>query len=111
MSAWTWVLIALSVAGAGLALASLVVVLLTALRVRAKMQALAGRPLFLSLESLQLQSARLSQLAPQMEPLAARSTAAVASIQESARILRLTDARAALETAGAELRALVEDLG
>jgi hypothetical protein len=85
-------------------------VLLAALRVRAKVQALAGRPLFLSLESLQLQSARLSQVAPQMAPLAARSKAAVASIQESARILGLADARAALETTGAELHALVKDL-
>lgn len=110
MSAWTWVLVGLSAAGVLLAAGSVIAVVLQALRLRSKVAAVRTRPLFHSLESLQLQGSRLSRLAATVQPLAKRAQAAVSSIQESARILSLPQARVSLERTGEDVRELIEDL-
>jgi hypothetical protein len=110
MSAWTWVLIALCILGAVLALGSIIPVALAALQVRAKLTELKRRPIFLSLESLRIQQVRLSRLAQEMRPVQKRAEAAFASMKESARNSGLAESSAALEEAGANLRALYDDL-
>jgi hypothetical protein len=110
MSAWTWVLIALCIAGAALALSSLVIVALAAVRLRARVEDMKRRPLFLMLEALRMQQARLTRIAADAAPLERRAQTAVASMKESARTSGLAESRAALEEAGGDLRALYEDL-
>lgn len=110
MSPWTWLLVALCILGAALALASLVRVALVALRVRAKLTDLKRRPLFLSLESLRIQQARLSKIAADAAPIQQRALSAIASMKDSAGNSGLAESRAALEETGAQLRALYDDL-
>jgi hypothetical protein len=110
MSVWTWVAVALCVLGALLAIASVVPPLLAFLRVRAKMADLKRRPLFLLLESLRIQQARLTKIAQDAAPIVHRGQAAVASMKESAQQSGLHESRDALEAAGADLQALYEDL-
>jgi hypothetical protein len=110
MSAWTWVLAALCIVGALAALASLVPVVLTALRLRAKATDIKRRPLFLSLELLGIQQARLTKIARDARPVVQRAQSAVASIKESTRNSGLAESRDALERAGADLQALYDDL-
>lgn len=110
MSAWTWVLVGLSAAGVVLAVSSVIAVVLQALRLRSKVAAVRTRPVFHSLESLQLQGSRLSRLAPTVQPLAQRAQVAISSIQESAQILSLPQARVSLERTGDDVRALIADL-
>jgi hypothetical protein len=110
MSAWLWVLIALCAAGVLLALVSLIPVITAALRLRTKVRDLQRRPLFLSMQSMQLQAARLSHTAAQAQPLVERGRAAVAAIEQSAAALQLPDAQRELRDAGAELQTLSEEL-
>lgn len=110
MSAWTWVLVALCILGVALALGSFVPVVLAALRLRTKMKDLKQRPLFLSLESLRIQQNRLSRIAADAAPLQKRAQTAIASIKDSSRTSGLPESRSALEDAGANLHALLQDL-
>lgn len=110
MSAWTWVLVALCILGAALALGSFVPVILAGLRIRAKLEELQRSPLFLSLESLRIQQVRLAQIGADLRPIRRRAGAAVALMRESARNSGLTESRAALEDAGANLSTIYDDL-
>jgi hypothetical protein len=110
MSAWTWVLTGLCVAGVLLALGSIVPVAIGALRVKKKIDAIKQRPLFLSIDSMRVQSSHLSHSAAEMRPLAQRAQTAIASIRESARESGIAESRTALEHTGAELHELYEDL-
>lgn len=110
MSAWLWVLVALSAAGVLLALASLIPVVTAALRLRAKLRDLQRRPLFLSLQSMQLQATRLTHTAAQAQPLIERGQAAIAAIGGSAAELQLPDAQRELRAVGAELQTLSGEL-
>ena len=110
MSAWLWVLVGLSAAGVLLALASLVPVVTAALHLRNKLRDLQRRPLFLSMQSMQLQSNRLTHTAAQAQPLVARGQAAIASIRKSAGDLALPDAQRELHAVGAELHELSDEL-
>ena len=110
MSAWTWLLIALSAAGVLLAVSSLAIVAVGALALRAKMQAMARRPLFLSLEGLQLQALRLAQLPDRTQPLTARAQTALVSIRESLEAFSMPRARRSLEPAVRDVKALSQDL-
>lgn len=110
MSPWTWVLIGLCVAGVLLALGSVVPVVLGALRVKKKIDAIKQRPLFLSIDSLRVQASHLSHSAAQIKPLADRTQSAIASIRRSARESGVAESRSALELTGAELHELYEEL-
>jgi hypothetical protein len=110
MSVWTWVLLGLCVAGVLLALIALVVVAVQALKLRDRVRELQNSRLFMSMESLQLQSARLSRLSTQVEPLTQRARAAVATIQASVPESGMPQARAALQETGAQISALIDDL-
>lgn len=110
MSVWTWVLIGLGVAGALLAAVSVVAVALEALRVRARVRELQNSRLFMSLESMQIQSTRLSRTAAQMPPLVARAQAALAQIRTAGNQAAMPQARAALEQSGAEISTLLDAL-
>jgi hypothetical protein len=110
MSVWTWVLVGLCVVGALLAVAALVIVAVQALKLRARVRELQNSRLFMSLESLQLQSARLSRLSTQVQPLTQRAKAAVAQIQDCVEESGAPQARAALQQTGAEISALMDEL-
>lgn len=110
MSVWTWVLVGLCVVGALLAVTSLAIVAVQALKLRARVRELQNSRLFMSLESLQLQSARLSRLSTQMDPLTQRARAAVAQMQASVAESGMPQARAALQETGAQISALLDDL-
>ena len=110
MSVWTWVLIGLCVAGAVLAVAPVLTVLLQAKKLRARMLEIQNSRLFMTLESMQIQTARLARLNAQAAPLAGRISAAIAAIKESGAKSGLAPARASVEEAGAELQALARDL-
>lgn len=110
MSVWTWVLIGLSVGGALLAVFSVAAVAAEAFRVHARVRELSNSRLFMSLESMQIQSGRLSRLAAQVQPLATRARAAVAQIRGAGGQAEMPQMRAALEQSGAELSALLEAL-
>lgn len=110
MNVWTWVLVGLCVAGVLLAVIALVVVAVQALKLRARVRELQNSRLFVSMESLQLQSARLSRLSTQVEPLAQRARAAIATIQACGAESGMPQARAALQETGAQISALIDDL-
>lgn len=110
MSAWTWVLVGLCAAGALLALGSTIPVLLAVFRVRAKMQDMKRRPVFLALESLRVQGAHLSKTAADARPLVARAQTAATTIQLSLAESGAIESRLALERAGAGLHDLYDDL-
>lgn len=110
MTAWLWVLVALCAAGILLAVASLVPVIMAALRLRAKLRDLQRRPLFLSLQSMQLQASRLSHTAAQAQPLIRRGQVAIAAIRGSAGELQLPDAQRELRAVGSELQTLQDEL-
>lgn len=110
MSVWAWVLVGLCVVGALLAVTSLVIVAAQALKLRARVRELQNSRLFMSLESLQLQSARLSRLSTQVQPLTRRAQAAVAEMQACVEESGMPQARAALQETGAQISALMDDL-
>lgn len=110
MSAWTWVLIGLSAAGVLLALVPLFTVLKLARRLRSRVNDLQQARLFTSLESLNLQRAHLESIAADAAPLVARARMAVETIRESAQASGYSDMRDAMQSAGTEISALVEDL-
>jgi hypothetical protein len=110
MSVWTWVLIGLGVAGALLGTFSLAAVIREALRLRARVKALRNSRLFLAAQSMQIQTARLSHISAQAQPLVQRAQAAAAVIRASSEEARMPQAKAALRESGAEISALLEDL-
>lgn len=110
MSVWAWVLVGLCVVGALLAVTSLVIVAVQALKLRARVRELQNSRLFMSLESLQLQSARLSRLSTQVQPLTQRAQAAVTQMQACVEESGVPQARAALQETGAQISALMDDL-
>ncbi len=106
MSFWTWVLVGLCAGGVLLPLMSVVPVLRRAARLRRRMETLQQARLFTSLESLNLQKARLQHLNRQAEPLVERAHAAIETLAGST---SRTSAgmRDALESTGAAIRDLV----
>jgi hypothetical protein len=111
MSVWTWVLVGLCVVGALLAVTSLSIVAVQALKLRARVRELQNSRLFMSLESLQLQSARLSRLSTQqVQPLTQRAQAAVSQMQACVQESGLPQARATLQETGAQISALLDEL-
>jgi hypothetical protein len=110
MNAWTWVLVGLCVAGAVLVFVSLAAVALAAIALNKKLKALRQQPILLSAQMMQMQANRLSHIAAQAEPLVQRGRAAGQSISESLSQSGIAESRAAMEGAGAELRALGEEL-
>lgn len=110
MSVWTWLLIGMCAAGVLLALASAVPVLRLALRIRTRVKNLQNARLLTSMEALQLQSKRLQHTAREAAPLAERAQVAVERIRASARDAGYVQMRDALQSAGAEITALLEAL-
>lgn len=110
MSLWTWVLVWLSVAGFVLAAGSLVPVVTLALRLRKRIKELQNSPVFVSLESLEMQANRLSNTATKIEALAERANAALALIRASREASGVDEARKSLEAAGAGIHQLLEEL-
>ena len=110
MSAWTWVLVGFCVAGAVLVLASLVPLISAFKEANKRVHALQHNRVLLLAESLQMQSDRLAKIAQRAQPVAERAAAAVESINESVRGDAFLPARDALESTGADMSALYEDL-
>jgi hypothetical protein len=110
MYLWTWVLVGLCAAGALLALASVFFVIRPALRVRRRLDDLQHARLFISLESLELQNARLAKLASESAVLAQRGQRAVEQIAKSVNAPAYQEIGQALQSSGAEISALVHDL-
>lgn len=110
MSVWTWVLIGLCAAGAVLPLVSAIAVLRIALRLSRRVNELQHARLFTSLESLQLQSARLQSISEEAAPLAQRAQNAVQQIRTSLNDPAFLQIRDALQSSGAEIRALADSL-
>jgi hypothetical protein len=110
MNLWTWVLIALCALALLLAVSSAIVVLLGLKRLRARVNELQSSRLALSLRSLQMESARFQQLEKKISPLRERAGHAASSIRESAQSARLPQAKAAMQKAGEDIAALMEDL-
>lgn len=110
MSAGTWVLTGLCVAGVILPLIGALIVLRLALRLRSRASRLQHARLFTSLESLQLQSNRLQLLAVRAAPLTRRAQAAIQTIASARSASGYPQMRDALQSAGAEISALISDL-
>lgn len=110
MSAWTWVLIGLCAAGVLLPLVPLAAVLRLMLRLRSRANDLQNARLFTSLESLQLQRARLESIAAQAAPLAERAQAAAQTIRASAATAAYPEMRESLRDAGADIAELIAAL-
>lgn len=110
MSSWTWVLIGLCAAGVLLPLVPLVSVLRLALRLRSRVNDLQNARLITSLESLQLQRARLESIAAQAAPLAQRAQAAAETIRTSPAAADYPEMRESLGAAGAEISGLITAL-
>lgn len=110
MSAWTWALVGLAAAGVLLPLFPAVAILRSALHLRSRVAALQQSRLITSLESMQLQAARLESIAAQAPPLLARAKAAAETIRQSAAASRWTPMRDALGSAGEEISRLSIEL-
>lgn len=110
MSVWTWVFIGCCAAGATLPLVSAIVVLRLASRIRARANELQNARLFTSLESLQLQSARLRNLSAQAAPLLQRARNAVERIRAGVQDPEYGQVRDALQSSGEQIRALFQTL-
>ena len=110
MSLWTWVLVGLVAAGVLLPLFPAVACLRSALRLRSRVAALQQSRLVTSLESMQLQAARLEGIAAQAPPLAARARTAVETIRQAGAPSRWMPMRDALRDSGAEISQLAADL-
>jgi hypothetical protein len=110
MSLWTWVLVGLCVAGFLLAVGSVIPVVALGLRLRNRMKELQNSRLLVSMQLLQMQANRLSNIARRAQGLGARAQAAAASIQASKAISGLDDARGSLEGAGSEIQSLLQEL-
>lgn len=110
MSVWTWVLIGLCAVGVFLPLVPLVAVLRLALRLRSRARDLQNARLFTSLESLELQRARLEAIAGRAAPLAQRAQSAAQTIRTSASAAAYPAMRESLGAAGAEISGLIADL-
>lgn len=110
MSVWTWVLIGLCAAGALLPLVSAIAVLRMALRLARRVDQLQHARLFTSIESLQLQSARLESIGKEAAPLAQRAQEAVQHIRSGLQDPAFIQMRNALQSSGAEIQSLVDSL-
>ena len=105
-----WALVGLCVAGLLLAVFGLVQMVLAAVRLSRHLDAISRNRLLLSLQSLKIQGERFGRLAAAAQPLAGRAQTATLSIRESLEVLRLTQAQAALERTGSEIRELYRAL-
>jgi hypothetical protein len=110
MNLWSWVLIGLCAAGALLALGSIVPVIRLSIRIRNRVNELQHARLFTALESLELQNARLQNLAEQLAPLTRRAQAAIGELRSSASRARYADISRALQAIGADIRELFQAL-
>lgn len=110
MNAWTWVLAALCALGVVLAIVPSIGVLVRLKRVNARVKDLRNSRFMLSVQSLQIQSARLSDVTGKAAPLTARAQSAVESIRESASALKMAQAKRAMQQAGSDIAALLETL-
>lgn len=110
MNLWTWLLIGLCAVGVLVAIGSVVAVIRSALRLRAKLKNLQSRPIFVAPQMLSIQAAHLGKVASDAQPLVQRAQAAVKSIRRSGTDSGLPEARRALEDAGEDLRELYSDL-
>jgi hypothetical protein len=106
MSAGTWVLTGFLVAGVLLPLIGALAVLRLVLRVRSRIAQMRHARLFTSLESLQLQNARLQLLLRRAAALASRAQAATETLRASTAASGYPQIRQALQSAGAEISAL-----
>ena len=110
MTLWTWVLVGLCALAVILALVPVYSVVRLTRRLRSRVDALQQARLFASLESLNLQRARLESIAAKAAPLAVRAQAAVASLKSSTQSSGLPEMRDAMQSAGAEIDSLAETL-
>lgn len=110
MTVWTWVLVGLAAAGVLLPLVPMVAIVRSAMRLRSRVAALSQSRLITSLESLELQGARLESIAGQAPPLAARARSALRTIHEATAPARFAPMRDAVRSAGAEIAQLTSEL-
>lgn len=110
MSPALWALAGLCVAGLLLAVIGLVQTAVASLRLTRHLDALSRSRLILSLQSLKIQGERFGRLAAAAQPLIERAQTATSSIRQSLETLRLTQAQAALERTGSEIRELYRAL-
>ncbi|MFN2450290.1 MAG: hypothetical protein ABR508_10985 [Candidatus Baltobacteraceae bacterium] len=110
MHGWAAVCASLAAAGIILALFSLLALVTPALRLRRRVDALSNSRLARSLEGLQRESQRMRLFGARVAPLRERAGAAAASIAQSRRELELPHARRALDQAGRDIAALVDEL-
>ncbi len=103
-------LILLIAGGAILACCGIAVAALCLLRIRRRLEALQQSPLAVSLRGLQLEGERLSNLSGSAAPLAARAKDAIESLSASTDQLHMPQAAQAMQQAGGEIRALIDDL-
>jgi hypothetical protein len=110
MYVWMWALTGLCAAGALLALTSVLLLVRPALRIQGRLRNLRHARLFTSLESLEIQSARLEKLSREAAVLAERGQAAVTSIAQSANAPFHGEIAGSLRSSGEEISALLHEL-
>jgi hypothetical protein len=110
MALWTWVLIGLCAAGVILSVAAVPPVIAAGLALSSRLKQLRSSQLALSIESLQLQTNRLSNIAHQAGAVGERAKFATSEVKVSAEISGVNDAKAAMRRAGASISELLEDL-
>lgn len=110
MSTGLWVLVILAAAGLLLIVAGVIPALLAMRRVLSHADEIQHSRLMVSLDALQRESLRFTALRKRVQPLQKRASNAIEQIRGEAGQLREVPGGDALAQAGAEIRALTEDL-
>jgi hypothetical protein len=110
MSLWLWALAVLTGAGLVAALAGVGVAVTGIVRLQRRLAALRESSFVTKLESLQIQTARLTRVSADAEELRRRAQAALDSLRKTPEVAGAAELRTAWRQCAAQIRTIVQEL-
>jgi hypothetical protein len=110
MSLWLWTLAVLAGAGLAAAIAGSAIALAGLLHLQRRVVALRESSFITTLESLQIQTGRLTRVSGESEDLMRRAEAAVESLRRTPETAGISDIRNSWLQCAAQIRTLVQEL-